>query len=190
MRCVCVGARTTAGGTALGGLVKDWAGYSYEISGYDAGVWGDGITPLESALGLPGAVARVELEVRLFVGGGWTDLMGRGRGPSIPPPHRLAHAVRMLHDTHAGRLSRPRGGGQAAEMVWHGPRAPGAVAGLRAARPGPVACPLQPCGRRCLGGRTGMMEVRRYSVDTYFICRIWSVVQCERESGVMMVNSC
>lgn len=52
----------------MGGMVKDWAGYSYEISGYDEeGVWGDGITPLESALGLPGAIARVELEVRVRV---------------------------------------------------------------------------------------------------------------------------
>lgn len=73
MRCVCVGSRTVAGGRALGGLVKDWAGYSYEVSGYDEGdagegapVWGDGITPLASALGLPGAVARVELEVGVY----------------------------------------------------------------------------------------------------------------------------
>lgn len=61
-----MGSHTVAGGRALGGVVKDWAGYSYEISGYDddeGPVWGDGITPLESALGLPGAVARVELEV-------------------------------------------------------------------------------------------------------------------------------
>lgn len=64
-----------AGGRALGGLVKDWAGYSYQISGYDeqdvgdgGPVWGDGITPLESALGLPGAAARVELEVRACFG--------------------------------------------------------------------------------------------------------------------------
>lgn len=101
MRCVCVGARTIAGGRAFFGLVKDWAGYSYEISGYEEGeeeekggpVWGDGITPLASALGLPGAAARVELEVRprSFCGVGWGGVpavIGFGRQPRLDSRHR------------------------------------------------------------------------------------------------------
>jgi len=75
VKMVCVGSRAVRGGRLWGGLVRDWAGSSYGLCGYDdeleggegVGVWGDGITPVESALGLPGA-EKVELEGRVLHG--------------------------------------------------------------------------------------------------------------------------
>jgi len=73
VRLVCVGSRAVKGGRLLGGLMKDWAASSYKLCGYEdeegrkGGVWGDGITPVESALGLPGA-EKVELEGEVLHG--------------------------------------------------------------------------------------------------------------------------
>ena len=85
VKMVCVGSRAVRGGRVLGGLVRDWAGSSYELCGYEdeggeeGGVWGDGITPVESALGLPGA-EKVELEGEVLHGPEVEDKGGKWYG--------------------------------------------------------------------------------------------------------------
>lgn len=108
VRMVCVGSRAVRGRSWLGGRVRDWAASSYALCGYEeevggvvggkGGVEGDGITPVESALGLPGAV-RVELEGEVLHG---PEVERRGRRWYGTDPWPLERWVSYLREDGKG----------------------------------------------------------------------------------------
>eukprot|EP00210_Caulerpa_lentillifera_P002741 g2620.t1 len=55
VKYICVAGKAVKGKSYLGGLIKDFAYQSYELCCSSGDVWGDGVTPVDSALGLQGA---------------------------------------------------------------------------------------------------------------------------------------
>ncbi|CAG9467541.1 unnamed protein product [Pedinophyceae sp. YPF-701] len=98
VRYVCVAGRTVRGEVKLGGFYKDLPYQSYELCTGSGDAWGDGVTPVECALGLDGAeTLTLEGVEHVPVAGGrvwygtapepldaWAGLLVRGDAAATP----------------------------------------------------------------------------------------------------------